>query len=158
MNSNQEFRFKKPGDIFSANTILTEGDKEFCGYAGALGITLSAICIGQLIYMTSILVWQILPFFLVFIYSAIAFTMLIRKSASAYLYIIIGAVVVFLYLFFLFLSFFVYGFSIFSLVQGLLFFYMLLIPVVMKYLNIPKKLRRYQEEKKHDEMFWEEKL
>ena len=157
-NVNPEFRFKKPSEIFTANTLLTEGDKEFCGYAGALGIAFSVICIGQLIYITENLVWQVIPFFMVFIYSSIAFTMLVRKSDSAALLIVIGAVIVFIYLVSLILFFLIYGIFIFSLVQGILFFYMILIPIVMKYLNMPQKLQRYQAEKKHDEMFWNQKI
>jgi hypothetical protein len=137
--------------------MLTESDKDFCAAAGGIGIAISFVCIIQHFYMLPSFEWYILLFSVQFIFSVIALALLIRKSSAAPVCIIIAATLVFLYCIFLMLLYFS-GVVIFSFILIILLAYLVTVSVLIYMRGLPEKLRFYQQQKKDELEYWNNKI
>jgi|GEM_PF-4936054 len=137
---------------------LTDGDKEFCGFAGAAGIVLSFACLLQNWSIMPIDHWITLLITAVFIYCMVAFCLLAAKKKYAPLCVYISGFLIYAYAIGLILLFVLYLTLIFSWIFVILVFYNITISIAIYAKGMPAKLKLYHEEKQADKAYWADKL
>ncbi len=136
---------------------LTEGDKEFCGFAGAAGIVLSFACLLQFWYILP-QHWITLLVTILFVYSIVAFSLLVAKRKYAPLCVYISGFLIYAYAVLLVLAIVFQIILIFSWIFIILLFYNITISIAIYARSMPAKLKRYHEDQQADRTYWEDKL